>query len=151
LERRNLNDKDFNRLSKMINGSDEDYKLVLSIIDSCHIAQSFKQILCLIPKRWDLTYLMSTRLMTSPRLYEYIYDLVGGVDNIPIECSLDFMMELWALHSEQHNLPASARDIKEICGEYKPNSMGTYIMDIKDAFKKGVADSAKRKLIKYKN
>jgi hypothetical protein len=83
--------------------------------------------------------------MVSPRLYAYIYDLVGGGHGIPTEVSLDFIMELWALHSEKHNLQPSARIIKSLCTEYRVNENSTNQSQVKGMFNKGAIQAQERK------
>jgi len=143
MERRILKDKDFERLRKMINGSDADYELVIKLVDTCDIEKSFHHILCLIPQRWDTQYVMSSKLMVSPRLYAYVFDLVGDYSGIPTNCTLDFMMELWALHAEKHKLPASARVIKDICKSFLPNEA----MNNRAMFEAGARASGKREAL----
>lgn len=143
-EKRILKSTDYDRLKKMINGTDEDMNLVISLIDTCNIEESFRYILCLIPQRWNTKYVMSSQLMVSPRLYAYVYDLVGGAKGIPTEVTLDFMMELWALHSEKHNLQPSARVIKSICTEYRVNENSTDDRKVRGMFDRGAIDAQKR-------
>lgn len=122
-ERRVLDDKDFDRLSKMINGSDSDYKLVLQIVNACDIRESFKHILCIVPKRWENKYTMGSKVMMQPEVYRYVCDLMGGLDKLPVKCTLEFMMELWAIHAERNKLPSSARAVKDICINFEPNEI----------------------------
>ena len=122
MERRILDDKDFKRLSKMINGTEDDYNLVLNIVNACDVGKSFKHILCLAPKRWDVKYTMSSKLLMQPEVYSYLIELLQDIGRIPVVCTLDFMMELWGLHCEANKL-YSARDVKDICSHFESNDM----------------------------
>ena len=122
MERRILDDKDFKRLSKMINGTEDDYRLVLNIVNACDVGKSFKHILCLAPKRWDVKYTMSSKLLMQPEVYSYLIELIKDIGRLPVVCTLDFMMELWGLHCEANKL-YSARDVKDICSHFEPNDM----------------------------
>lgn len=127
MERRTLNDKDFESLSKMINSGDENYKLVLNIIDNCNVEESFMHILCLAPQRWESNCTMSSKIFVQRKVYKYIISLVKDINKIPSFGSLNFLIDLWTLHCESNKTIASAKDIKKICKHYKnPNVASWY-------------------------
>ena len=108
------------QLEKLLNGAEQDVSLAIKIVDSCNIPVSFVELLCLISAKYDLKYTMATPLIISKNFQSYLIMLLGNEMFIPNIYSMDFIIRLWQLHCQFHEIPRSKREKKYIVKNYRP-------------------------------
>jgi len=109
----------YEKLKRLMHGSDDDIKMVANIINECNIDKSLLYILALIPQKYVERNTFSTPLSQSPRLYVYLTRKAMGVTY-----DLDTLVGIWQIHCEENEINQTA-GIKFLAKEYIAKPLGS--------------------------
>jgi len=102
--------EDFKKLKVLLQGSEENAKLVANIVDNCDVVKSLPIILALIPqsnnKFWRLT---STIGMSKNAL---MYMAILHTDILPLTYSLDWLLHTYDLHCKEEKIEKTSSEYK---------------------------------------
>lgn len=123
-----IDDEKRKNLEKLLQGSDEDVALAISIIDQCDIEQSFPELLVVVSAFPSLEYKMNTVLIKSKTFSSYVLHLLNGNEKlIPIESDLNFLMDLWERHQKLHIMSEDLKFRKKLATAYTRNTFNPFL------------------------
>lgn len=110
-------------LEKLLQGSDEDKALALSIVDQCDIEESFPELLIIVAAYPTFKHKLNTILIESKVFSSYVLHLLNGNESlIPIESDLNFIMDLWERHQKLYIMNTDLKFRKKLALAYTRNN-----------------------------
>ena len=131
MEKNVIDEKRYERLSMMIQGTIGDVQMVVKIIDKCDIPNSFVHILLLMGCKYDHTQTLSTPLIQSTKVQDYVKLLYKTYNQMPLGLSLDDALNLYGRHCEYQNIPIEPLVIKYITLNYNTSNKDEYFSKLK--------------------
>jgi len=104
--------KRYQRMKRMINGTDEDVKLITNIVNECDIEESLLYILALIPQKYEEKKTFCTPLSGGVNLFNYLSSKAIGT-----HYTLDTLVGIWQVHCEKRGI-SHAKGQKFLAQEY---------------------------------
>ena len=134
MEKRIFTKEDYKKMSRMLQGTDEDVNLVIQMVDKCNIKESFLYILALIPHKYKEIYTFCTPLSCSKNLYAELYKY----PDFDSYYDLDILVKIWSTYCKNLNLGLSiyTQGQKFLAMEYVPTPRNTFRRNNKFSIKK---------------
>ena len=118
-----IDEKKAESLKKLLDsGSQENINLAVQIVEHCDIEKSFLRILNVMASCPNNKFTMNTPFSGSMNFWNYVSSLIHNrLDQIPIEISLDFILDLWERHNKIQIIKEDMVQRKKLILAYKGN------------------------------
>lgn len=123
--------KRYERMKRMIKGSNDDVRLIVNIVNECNIEESLLYILALIPQKYIEASTFCTPLSQSERLFAFLSKRA-----MTVHYNLDILVGVWQVHCEENGINPTQGQ-KFLAKEYIAPPLNT--------FKKGSKLNPKKK------
>lgn len=123
--------KRYDRMKRMIKGSDDDVQLIVNIVNECNIEESLLYILALIPHKYEEMMVFCTPLMRSKNLHDFLTKRA-----ISVHYNLDILVGIWQTHCEEKGINPTQGQ-KFLASEYIAPPRNTFSRSKLNPKKKG--------------
>lgn len=119
-ERLIIDKEKYKKLKALISSKDDETSnLAITLIDQCNIEESMDYIIPLINAGYDFKITGASKVFKSKRVFDYISDILGSVQEIPTMHDLNWLISLYHVYCTIKGRPiVDARHIKFITTEY---------------------------------